>query len=332
MIKDVGKRIVRLAGSLITAMVLLSLFSVAYDNSGIKIADRTGATATKWEGKQFVSNMSEGIAWLFTDANGYNNAAVTEPDILLMGDSHFEALQVLQGDNAASRLAEFSGLKTYNIGISGRKIHLCVKSMSYALSAYHPSGYIVFDLSGCGLRQADMESALVPSPASSSNLRFTSGPVYYLKQIPCVKPILYQTQQWMSQDARKTESEKSVIQPDAEYERVMREFIYTIRDRAAEYNVKAIIVYHPSSELQEDGTVRYSSSGDVCLPLFSGLCEEAGVLFVDMTDDFRALYENQSILVNGFINTAVGAGHLNQYGHKLIAERLARVILEDQKQ
>ncbi len=48
-----------------------------------------------------------------------------------------------------------------------------------------------------------------------------------------------------------------------------------------------------------------------------------------MTASFIKLYEQNHILAHGFINTAVGEGHLNKYGHKAIAEAVAAVIKED---
>ena len=45
-----------------------------------------------------------------------------------------------------------------------------------------------------------------------------------------------------------------------------------------------------------------------------------------MTDSFRDLYATEHHLAHGFINTAVGSGHLNKYGHRVIAEKLAEVI------
>lgn len=68
-----------------------------------------------------LSNMKEGFSWIKTDANGYNNASIPENvDILLMGSSHMEAVQVSQSENTAALLnTMLPGMKTYNTGISG---------------------------------------------------------------------------------------------------------------------------------------------------------------------------------------------------------------------
>ena len=59
---------------------------------------------------------------------------------------------------------------------------------------------------------------------------------------------------------------------------------------------------------------------------FARMCADEGIIFVDMTDDFVSLYEEQHILAHGFVNTGVGVGHLNRYGHEMIAKRLAQII------
>ena len=59
------------------------------------------------------------------------------------------------------------------------------------------------------------------------------------------------------------------------------------------------------------------------------VCEKNNIIFIDMSDDFLKMYEEENVLPNGFCNTAVGFGHLNKYGHTAIARRLAEVIESD---
>lgn len=60
--------------------------------------------------------------------------------------------------------------------------------------------------------------------------------------------------------------------------------------------------------------------------VFVQACKNNGILFVDMTEPLERLYKEEHILAHGFINTAVGSGHLNKYGHNLIARVLTYVI------
>ena len=39
-------------------------------------------------------------------------------------------------------------------------------------------------------------------------------------------------------------------------------------------------------------------------------------------------YNQNYILPHGFINSSIGNGHLNKYGHKMLAEELYKIIEE----
>ena len=47
-----------------------------------------------------------------------------------------------------------------------------------------------------------------------------------------------------------------------------------------------------------------------------------------MTPSFSELFETENKLAHGFANSALGEGHLNQYGHREIAEEIANTIKE----
>lgn len=89
--------------------------------------------------------------------------------------------------------------------------------------------------------------------------------------------------------------------------------------------VKLIIFYHPVSEIDADGNYVDNTQTEY-LDAFTNACNEYGIVFVDMTNDFRKMYERDAVLPHGFNNTAIGTGHLNKYGHETIAQRLAYVI------
>lgn len=97
-----------------------------------------------------------------------------------------------------------------------------------------------------------------------------------------------------------------------------------------EHDVTPIIFYHPFERLCTDGSVEYQTTFEE-LDRFTQICRDISIDFVDMTEDFKTLYEEKYTLAHGFSNTAVGEGHLNKYGHQVIADRLSEVIMEDQE-
>jgi hypothetical protein len=52
---------------------------------------------------------------------------------------------------------------------------------------------------------------------------------------------------------------------------------------------------------------------------------------MDMTDAFIAEYNEKYLLPHGFSNTAVGTGHLNKTGHRLIARQIFDFISRTEK-
>ena len=80
-----------LAGTV--SFILLSIFSMFYYCTGLRVKSVSGATDYHWEANTLMANMKEGFAWIKTDKNGYNNATIPEEiNILVMGSSHMEAV------------------------------------------------------------------------------------------------------------------------------------------------------------------------------------------------------------------------------------------------
>ena len=132
----------------VIALVLLSLFSLVYGFSGIHVSNTSGATDYKWEPYQYKSTMTEGFAWIKLDEHGFNNpkgSYIAPVDVLIMGSSHMEAVNIPEEFNAANRLRQLlPGTTVYNIGTSGHTIYQCAKNISAAVSEYSPY-YVVIE-------------------------------------------------------------------------------------------------------------------------------------------------------------------------------------------
>ena len=97
----------------ILALVILSVINIPYFYTGIHIDNPSGATDYIWESGQIRTNMTEGYAWLTMDQYGFNNtdenaekAMQDGVDILLMGSSHMEAMEVAEDENLGYLLNE----------------------------------------------------------------------------------------------------------------------------------------------------------------------------------------------------------------------------------
>ena len=108
----------------LAALLLLNIWCYFYFNVPVHYTNETGATEYKWESHKFYRKGTEGFAFGRTNNDGFTNLSDYEPgqeiEILLMGSSHMEGMNVPQEDNTANLLnLLFEGEKyTYNIGTS----------------------------------------------------------------------------------------------------------------------------------------------------------------------------------------------------------------------
>lgn len=329
----------KFAAAGLTAFIILTVLAVMYNYEGVHIKNEDGSTDYKWEPGQLKTQMNEGVSILKMDSDGFNNAYdLTEaPDILLMGSSHTEAIELMQNDNFASLLnGALKEYSVYNIGISGHTIYRCADNFKAACENYKPGEYVIIETDRISLDENLMREVIdgQASPIPS----YDSGIMYYLQKIPSVKLIYSQLDKWITKSlpisfnkpfhtVKKQKVDSEASETDESYSESLSVFLDIFSACAKENRIKVIIFYHPSETLLEDGSVKYNTD-EACLNAFSDLCTEKNIIFVDMTPDFEKLYSEKHIMAHGFSNTAAGVGHLNKYGHKAIADRLYEVIKE----
>lgn len=325
--KNVISILVKLLISGVLSIVILSLFTMGYFYSGVHIKSFNGATDYTWESGQFASNMKEGFSWIRFDSNGFNNAykekSFDDIDILLMGSSHMEGFNVGSSQNTGYLLNDLLDESTYNIGISGHTIYTCIKNIENAVAVYNPSEYVIIETDKIVLAEEKMREVL--SGEYETIKSYDGGLLYTLqKKLPVIKTLYKQITSW------KTEKkiDEDIFSYSEEYMGTLEAFLGKAVAPVNSIGDKLIIFYHPTTELDESGKLTNTTNSEA-LMAFKKACEDNNIIFVDMTDDFERLYEEKSILPYGFINTEVGKGHLNKYGHKVIAEKLAKVISEE---
>lgn len=315
---------IALAGML--ALTVLSAICLVFSASGIHIHNDSGATDYKWQPNQWKSTIFEGFAWFTMDENGFNNQVCTQeaPDVLLMGSSHMEAVNVPADKNVASIMNTSSELRVYNIGTSGHTIYTCVKNMEAAVDEYCPTQYLVLETDTVDLSISKMQSVLdgqfptIPS--------YDSGALYLMqKYVPALKAIYKNMMDWKDADNHSEASPKT--EEDGDYESVLELFLGKASSSATKDGAKFLIFYHPSAKIDENGAY-LRTTDETKLAIFKKHCEALDIVFVDMTEAFETLYEQEHILPKGFSNTAVGSGHLNREGHRIIAETLIKTIEE----
>ena len=315
----------------ITALVLLSAVALVYSCTGVHITNETGATDYRWEPNQFRSNMAEGFSWFRMNGDGFNNSfdcsEVERTDILLMGSSHMEACNVAKDRNAGFLLnRSLPQYVTCNIGISGHTIYQCVDNLQAAVSVYRPSEYILIETDRIVLDEGRMQEVLAGKLEHIPS--HDSGALYLLqKYIPCFLPLYRNLENWKgassvgSADVAAGFSGEEIGKEDTYFDTLDR-FLEKINCIAG--NTKVIIFYHPETIIDANGLLPEPDTE--ASDTFQQMCADHGITLLDMYGDFSSLYQKEHKLAHGFANTAVGYGHLNEEGHRLIAERLTAEI------
>lgn len=309
----------------ILAIAILCVVFAPYVFTPVHKSNPLGNTDYIWPSGGVWYKMTEGISHGKFDANGYNNPSVVEnPDILLLGSSHMEALDVNQDQSTAYVLDQLlPESSVYNLGISGHHFLKVCKYLPATLALYpNEPEFIIIETDDIRFSPEDIDTLLQGTIEYTQS--FDSGVIAALQRFPFLRLMYLQSDDLLELMLPKSEAdtpEQPTIVTEAAYEAL---FGY-IRQVTANCNSKIIIVYHPNGQLQPDGSVSFREP-DQSKALFAKKCEESGIRFVDMAPAFGELYAQSHKLPHGFITGRIGYGHLNADGHRCVAEELANAI------
>lgn len=316
--------------SAILANLLLSVVCLAYGYNMLQVPSVVGASGCSEVPQGLISNMDEGFGWNVMDENGYNNDEVYDNvDILIMGGSHIEALQMNRSDNLTYKLGQLlPEYHVYNVGIALHTIELCANYLDNACSYFDPQ-YVVIDLNSLELDSNVMDSVLKGT---------FEGPDFYTDHktwikmiynyIPMSKRLRHIRRTWIvrNNDGNIAEEKMSSLYADALYMEKLRSFLRYLGNIAKEHSTQLILLYHPINyNVDENGNLTFDDETDEW-ETFQSLCEESNIIAVSTKDEYIRMFHEQHVVPNGFSNTKLGAGHINEYGHTAMANVLYETI------
>lgn len=239
-----------------------------------------GATDYTWESGQFMSTMKEGFSWLRFDSNGFNNTykekSFEDIDILLMGSSHMEGVNVGSSQNTGYLLNALLDETTYNIGISGHTIYTCIKNIENAVAVYNPSEYVIIETDKIALSEEKMREVLV---GEYETIKSYDGGIFYIlqKKIPVIKTIYKQITSWETEK----KSDEDIFSYSEEYMGTLEAFLGKAVEPVNNVGAKLIIFYHPTTKLDESGELANTTNSEA-LMAFEKVCEDNNIIFVEL--------------------------------------------------
>ena len=312
------------------AFLVMTVFCVMYYNVPVHYPNDSGATDYSWTPHSFYSRLTEGTAYGKTNNEGFLNSydyvEGMDVDILVMGSSHVEGFNVAQNESISAKLDELIGDKrVYNIGISGHDFLVCCNNFKAALKRYQPSEYVIIETDRLSFSSEQLDSVLKGTLHEISD--HSDGILGLLSKNQFLRLLYEQMKGFMRQS-----SENGTVAPVSDQPvnaglngDKLDQIFSSLRTIALEYGIEIIIFYHPSTQLNTDGNLLLPDDLEICQE-FSNLCMKNDITFLDMTGRFQYEYETKHILPHGFINSSVGSGHINKYGHEMIADELYKII------
>lgn len=319
------KKIIRnIVIAAIISFIILNGFSFLFYNIPPRVDDESGSVDYKWPAKSFYSRGTEGIAWGKVNNDGFNNLIDYDEsldiDILLMGSSHLEGFTVAQKFNVANILNENTNFLTYNISISEHTLLNCIFDLESAISKYKPKKYVIIET----MNVSFYEDEIAKFTGGNGKLDSFSSPLLdFLQNFKYLKLLFTQY--------NNTKGHKTGLKNEGSInnEKLLNELFKEAKEVCDKNDVDLVFLYHPTLSFDNEGNVNAVYNRED-MNIFKNACIENDIHFINMEDTFINAYKTNKVLPHGFNNTVPGSGHLNKYGHEMIAMEIKKFVEENE--
>lgn len=330
------KRIIVSAAALLLSFLLVNGVLFFYERPVAWIDTPNGASRAVRKPYSILVHGTEGYSVSQIDSNGYTNSDydLREQYILMMGASHSQGKEMAPEEKYSELVnAELTNgaeeLAVYNISCDAHFLPSLIMHFKSAIAAYLNAQCVTIEIGDTDYAVEEFEGALlqphdVDLRSTEQIFQQLSTPNKLKNLIKEVFPLIsmIKSQKEAAHRAPQKTGEPDVID-EYEYKTVVKKCLELIR---SECEVPILFVYHPSTVILPDGSLSIERSETV--GIFSNLCADAGIDFIDVGDRFLAHYNDCYELPYGFSNTTPGNGHLNQVGHQIMAEAILDYLTE----
>lgn len=332
------------------AVFILNIFSFIYYHQAGWIDRYDSSTYAIWNPNSFITNFYEGYGVAKVDENGYfntpNKKLVDKNYILLMGSSHTQGEQLLINQKFSYILNDYitdddsDELKVYNIAQDGNFYPDIIRCFSSAVQEFPESKCIIIEVGSTSFSINQLNNCL---NQDGYNVKYTGKNIlnnisYMTKMKIKIKEVLplinlYRQKQFANMKIdfsgaflykNSVEQERKEEIKNDDYKAALNRTMSLI---SSEYNGQIIILYHPTVSILKNGTLKIDR--DDTSSLFESCCIKNDIIYCDTGDAFLEAYRKDYTVPYGFSNTSPATGHLNKYGHKIIADELLKIIVKN---
>ncbi|MBQ9610606.1 MAG: hypothetical protein IJV15_14330 [Lachnospiraceae bacterium] len=329
-ISCVMKNIIEWILALFISMMICNTVCVFYHKPAGWIERHNAYTSSIWNPNSTIVFGTEGYGINKVDSNGYVNKElplIENSYVLISGASHTQGLHVMPNERYSEILNRKLGYKAeygvYNVSQDGQEFDEMISNFPALLEEFPNSRAIVFEIYRTDYKKYkfnyDQNGNIVQvhfNPDESGLNK--KNRLSTLKKIGIRTKELLPVVNRIKEQLVQLNMEENVI-----YEKdtcSLNEFKMALATIKEEYDGEIYILYHPYFEYTKDGGIKIEQ--DSTLNIFRNCCEENDIVFVDSTREIISGFEVDHKVPYGFQNTQIGKGHLNSYGHQMIADIL----------
>lgn len=314
---------------------LLAFFTVngimfAYERPVAWTDTPNGASRAVREPNAVLIHGTEGYSISKIDSYGFTNQnyALADKYILMMGASHSQGKEITISNRYSTivnnkLVDDKEELKAFNIACDGHFLPSIINHFRSAIENYPKANCVTIEIMSTDYSIEDLKKSLIWTDeidtktaieifASQSNVKRAKNMLKeYLPLIAMIKSHIETSQRLNTSGG----GEKNNGINEEEYRTVITDGLSLIRSC---FDGPIVFIYHPTTEIQADGTLKLIRSHT--LEIFKEECEHVDIDFIDTGDAFLEHYNKYHELPYGFANTTPGNGHLNEVGHKIMAD------------
>lgn len=334
--------------AIVISCVIVNAFSFLYYRLTGWIDREGGATLSIWDPYTYIINAIEGYGVYKVDSRGYVNEDKTLGDeyVLCVGASFTQGKEVTSGKRYTDILNDMLSdgdecLAVYNVSQDGYFFPDIISGFKAIVSEFPSSDTIIIETCSTSFSSEQLDNALIQrqyNPYENGDCIIDTLStkqrikIKVKEALPLLSIMKKQSQtRGMNNSSVNDVANNAVNNAVSNVEK--KEFNYDSYSAAlddclklirSEYDGKLIIMYHNNQRIGSDGNMIPDDSQTK--DIFSDLCERNGITFVDTTQAFLKAYQEDYSVGYGFNNTSIGIGHLNEAGHRIIADELYRVL------
>ena len=340
-VREFGKWMI----AILCALFVLNMVTFAFYHPVHQLERNGGSTHGLMVAGQWGLYGTEGWGIQTIDSRGYPNPELPleEEYYCIIGSSQTEGFHSMKGERFCDILNKRMGyedsLKYYNIAHSGYLFDDMAKHFKGITEEFPEMKGIIFEInqtgySTDGLRSAldqvgydedkDSYSALISNMDKRERML-----IAFKNYFPVFRLLSLQAKTYLGDEYQKVNgvSVSENKQEEVDYAVLLDQVMALMR---SQFDGEIYIVYHPMTTLNDDGTlaVNYGETDEI----FQKCCEKYSIEFINMGPDFEDAFYKDHHAAYGFWNTTLESGHMNKYGHELIADRLYQQLKNSGKE